>query len=382
LRHQLSEKASTLKRQAVTKKPPSRAVRFVALVIVPLVVTVALLLLAEGTVRLRQWMKFGTIDSLADLYRTDDRIGLRVLKSGVKIGKVSINSAGFRGPEIKQPKPAGTLRLAFLGASTTFCAEVSSDAAVWPQLVVEILRDRFPEANFDFVNGGVPGYTVASSRRNLRHRVAALQPDIVVVYHATNDLSGEVNGLARQAGFMGPKSDAGPGWLERNSLLWELAVKNIRVMSAIRASRTGSGRLRIDAEVLGANFRSELGLLLREASSTGARVAVASFSTQLRASQTPEQQERAAVSALVYMPFMSLDGLLAGYARYNQIIGEAARAEGALLIDGHDRIPGDSVHFVDSVHFTDEGSRAMANRVADALISDPAIGELIHRRHR
>ena len=58
------------------------------------------------------------------------------------------------------PKPPGRVRLAFIGASTTFCAEVSSDAAAWPDLVVETLHGRFPGTRFDYVNGGVPGYAV------------------------------------------------------------------------------------------------------------------------------------------------------------------------------------------------------------------------------
>ena len=361
--------------------PASRAVRIVGLVIVPLVLVLVLVLLAEGAVRLRQWTKFGTTASFTDLYRTDERIGLRVLKPNLKVGKVSTNAAGFRGPEITQPKPAHTVRLAFLGASTTYCAEVSSDAAVWPQLVVEELRRRFPETTFDFVNGGVPGYTVASSRKNLRHRVAALQPDIIVVYHATNDLSGEVNELAQQAGLSEPRPATGPGWLERNSLLWELVAKNLRVMAALRAEKSGSDqRLVVDASKLGGNFRNELATLLQEATATGARVAVATFSTHLRPGHTAEQQERAAVSALVYMPFMSLDGLLVGYARYNEVIVDAARAEHALLIDGDDLIPGDPIHFVDTVHFTDQGSLAMAKRVLDALIADQGIRDLIQRK--
>lgn len=357
------------------------AVRVVAYAVLPLLAVLLLVLAAEGAVRLRQWLKHGTTASFSELYRTDERIGLRVLKPNLRIGGLSTNSAGFRGPEIAQPKPAGTVRLAFLGASTTYCAEVSSDAMVWPQLVVDELRRRFPGTDFDFVNGGVPGYSVASSLKNLRHRVAVLEPDIVVVYHATNDLSGEVNRLAREAGLAGAPSPGGPSWLERHSLLWELATKNLRVRAALNDEKAGTRRLQVESSRLGAEFRRDLGTLLQEAKAGGARVAVATFASHLRPGQSPLQQERAAVSALVYMPFMTLNGLVAGYARYNELINEAARAEGALLIGGEDRIPGDPAHFVDTVHFTDQGSRAMAERVIDALYADPAVRSLIDQ-HR
>ena len=354
----------------------SSAVKWTALVLVLVLGLALVLLVAEGGVRLRQWIRTGTAQSFTDMYRTDETIGLRVLNPGFRSRAISINRSGFRGPEIATPKPKGVIRVAFLGASTTFCAEVSSDAAVWPSIVVERLRQAYPQARFDFVNGGVPGYIVAASRKNLKHRVAALEPDIIVVYHATNDLSGEVRQRAIQAGIPGAAQAGRQSWLERHSLLWELVVKNLRVWEVQRDAGHAQ-RLSVDAKELGRWFEPELGALLREAKSTGARVAVATFSTRLRADQAVETQRQAAVSALVYMPFMSIDGLVAGYRRYNDIIRSAAASEGVLLIGDEERIPGDAAHFVDSVHFSDAGSRAMADRVVAALASDDNIAQRI-----
>ena len=56
-------------------------------------------------------------------------------------------------------KPPGTYRIAFLGGSTTYCAEVSGDDKTWPYLVVEALKAGYPDRRFDYVNVGVPGYT-------------------------------------------------------------------------------------------------------------------------------------------------------------------------------------------------------------------------------
>ena len=91
-------------------------------------------------------------------------------------------------------------------------------------------------------------------------------------------------------------------------------------------------------------------------------------------------QLKAAASAFVYMPLMSIDGLLAGYARYNEIIGKVARAEGALLVGGENTIPGDATHLVDSVHFSNAGSRAMATRAHAALVADAKVLELMRAR--
>lgn len=360
---------------------PNATVRWAAYIVVPLVLALLLALAAEGVVRARQWSRLGTASSFTELYRTDASIGLRVLVPGAQVGRIAVNQAGFRGPEVVQPKPAGTLRLAFLGASTTFCAEVSGNDAVWPQLVAEDLRRRFPGVAIDFVNGGVPGYTVDSSRKNLRHKVAALQPDVIVVYHATNDLSAEVRERAVAQRLIADPARQRPGWLERNSLLWELVLKNLRVRAAQQDPGPGTvAKLQVDPTTLGEGFRNDLAALLGEARATGAHVAVATFSTHLRPGQDAEQARRAAVSAMVYMPFMSLDGLLAGYARYNEVIAQTARSAGVTLIGGETLIPGDPVHFVDSVHFSDAGSRAMARRVADALAEDAQVLALVNAR--
>jgi lysophospholipase L1-like esterase len=332
--------------------------------------------LAEGFVRLRQWAKYGTATSYDSLYKIDEASGLQTLVPGARVGKITINASGFRGPEIEMPKPPGRVRLAFIGASTTFCAEVSSDAAAWPDLVVERLHGRFPGTRFDYVNGGVPGYAVRESIVNLQHRIDPLGPDVVIIYHATNDLSGEVNQLAADQGLA--VADIGPpGFLSRHFLLWELVAKNLRVLSAQKDGDLRKDRVLLDEARFGAGFERDLRELVELSQRGGRLVAMATFSTQLRVEQSTEARKRAAVSALVYMPSIGLDSLLFGYGRYNDIIRTVARERGALLIDGENAIPGDPVNFIDAVHFTDAGSRRMADRVSNALAGAPAFERLV-----
>src|SRR5262249_49783051 len=94
----------------------------------------------------------------------------------------------------------------------------------------------------------------------------------------------------------------------------------------------------------------------------------------------PDVQRAAASSALFYMPFMDLPGLLAGYAEYNRVIREVAHARGAILIEGEDSIPGDDRHFNDSVHMVDPGLKLQAERVLRGLLAAPAFQELLAQR--
>jgi lysophospholipase L1-like esterase len=74
---------------------------------------------------------------------------------------------------------------------------------------------------------------------------------------------------------------------------------------------------------------------------------------------------------------MTPDGLLAAFARYNEIIAEVAQEEGVFMIGGESLIPGDNEHFNDSVHFKDAGSRVMARRVSEALLRFPGFQDLV-----
>lgn len=355
----------------------SRSAKWVLLVGLTLVLLAMIAAAAEVAIRFRQTLRYGSADTVEALYTPDSRICLRVPIASLRSGRIQTNSLGFRGPEIVLPKPAGTTRIAFLGASTTWCGEVSGNDQVWPHLVAAQMRRAYPRATIDYVNGGVPGYTVESSIKNLNYRVAQLDPDVIVIYHATNDLSGELHNLAVINGLMPDSEVQARSWLSSHSLLWNLAQKNFSIWLAKKKSEANIGLLEVEPAALGDGFGRELTTLVRAAQQHSKVVALATFATQLRVGQTAEQQLQASSSALYYMPFMTPAGLVKSYRRYNEIITEVAHATGAVLIGGEEDIPGDSLHFADTVHFTDAGSQAMAVRVTKALTLAPEIGTLL-----
>jgi lysophospholipase L1-like esterase len=357
--------------------PLSHRQKVVLSTLLVLLVVVLMLTLAEGTVRVRQWVKYGHFSHLDDIYAMDQETGLRVPRSGASTGTIHINSLGFRGPPVSQLKTAGQLRLAFLGASTTFCAEVSSDELTWPHLVSETINNNASGVTVDYVNGAVPGYTVQSSLMNLRERITPLEPDVIIIYHATNDLSRETRSLAEKQGIYRAGTADEMSWLAEHSLLWFLVEKNLRLRSLREKTTDMKQRLEFSPSQLGSQFEADLKELVTEAKKVSSMVALVTFSHRIRAGQTPEQQLEAAGSALYYMPFMSPPALIDSFARYNEIITEVARETGVLLIDGEELIPGDGEHFNDTVHFKDAGSRAMARRVSEALLRLPALQELL-----
>lgn len=336
-----------------------------------------ILLAAEGAIRIRQTLKYGSTESIEDYWVIEPKSGLRVPRASFSSGRISINSLGFRGPEIAVPKPPGTVRIAFLGASTTWCGEVSGNDYVWPKLVTDELGQQFAGARLDYVNAGVPGYTLASMLKNLEHRVAPLQPDVIVIYEAASNFSSEMRELAAQRGIIREAKMQELSWLGRYSVLWNLVEKNLLIWRAQQAAKDSQGRLEADISNLGREYRQGLTELVRAAQQHSKLVVVVTFSTQLRRDQPAAQQIRAAESAFFYMPFVTPKLLIDGYARYNEVAREVAMETNVALIGGENDIRGDAINFTDTVHFSDAGSKAMAQRVQRGLAASPAWNKLL-----
>lgn len=330
-------------------------------------VLVVLLLLGEAAVRVRQYLKYGTFDRIHVLEAEEDG-GLRLPPAGRDTGAIRINSKSFRGPEIEEPKPEGRIRLAFLGGSTTFCAEVSGNEAAWPALVTAGLGELYPEREFDYVNAGVPGYTTETSMKNYEQRVRQLEPDVLFVYHATNDITSDTRKAAKRQGAYTDHADS-DSWLAKLSLAWYLVEKNLAFRQRSEGARESGGKLALEDD-LTARFERQLGELIDAGYESCALVVVPTFSIRARRSQPRDEQFRALESAFYYMPYMTVETTLEAFDRYNAVIREVAPAHGALLVEVAERIPADDEHFADTVHFTDAGSAEMATVVLEALLGD------------
>jgi lysophospholipase L1-like esterase len=275
-------------------------------------------------------------------------------------------------------KPNDTVRIAFVGASVSFSEEVSGNDHTWPELVTAALRQSFTGVHFDYINGGVPGYTIQAMLRNLTYRIAPLRPDIILI-EGGNDMSGEMRDLALQQGILKDTKMHEMTWPSRYSVLWLLSEKNLLVWAAQRDVQANQGRLKVDTHRIGDQYRRDLTELVQAAQKSARLVAVLTFSAQPRSEQPPDQQMRASASSFFYLPFITPTVLIDGIARYNQIVREVAGDTGAMLIEHENDIPGDPAHFVDTFHLTDAGSEAMAERVSGSLKSSAEFRQIVQQ---
>lgn len=97
---------------------------------------------------------------------------------------ISINSLGFRGPEINREKPPGTIRVLCLGDSLTF-GDFVNDDETFPYRLQEISRQE--KKLIEFVNGGVGGSTIIDQFFFLKKGME-IDPDIVILTFFLNDI--------------------------------------------------------------------------------------------------------------------------------------------------------------------------------------------------
>ncbi len=342
-----------------------------------LIGSVALLLAAlaaETAVRMRLYFQTGTFGFLNALVE-DEASGLMIPRPGRVTTKMRIDSRGFRSPEIEQPKPPGRVRIAFLGGSTTFCTEVTGNENTWPSLVAEGVRRAYPELDLDYVNAAVPGYATDSILLNLDRRVAPLEPDVIVICEATNDLTKDSRVLAFEQGLYTGHGDE-EDWLSGYSLAWALLRKNLTYRARLAQASEARDTLAFDPVELARVFHDHLGALVVRAQELAPVVVLLTFTQRARAGQSSEQLLVASSSSLYYMPYMSPEKIRDAFAAYNRTIRGVAAEQGVLLVAGEDEIPADDAHFTDSVHFTAEGCRAMASRVLGRLIGAPEFERL------
>ena len=331
------------------------------------VLVLGALLLCEAALRVRAYIRYGTLGmSVRDpMIHFDEAADLFVPTPGYRIQgnqvNISINSLGFRGDEFTREKPHNTVRIAVLGASTTFNAEVSSNHATWPHRLQETLRAAHPGLGIEVINASLGGYVSSDNLKSLRHRVLPLEPDLVIYYEANNEIVRDTRELAMQQGLI---ADGGrpPRIVElaRYSLMFDLAYKNLAILVRGR-SESGRKMDNVPTE-LPRRFIQTLDEMRQELDRKGIPFMVSTFIVKYRRDQERSLQIANADVAFYYMPWMSIDGLLSAMDVYNQAILDFAASRRLHVVDDRYAIPPTAEYFTDCMHLADKGAEAMAAR--------------------
>lgn len=298
----------------------------------------------------------------------------------------TVDSYGFIStPEIETAKPAGVVRIAFLGGSSTAgTGRNLKDEDTWPWQVVEKLRAEGRKV--DFINGALGGYTSFESYGRLWSRIRNFSPDIVVVYHGWNELYyfADVDHIASWRtlpdGSWSFETEhvvqVYKPWRIDPFIKWSQWLTRLRLRFSTRVmgeagqgvKESGPKELAHDFDPRGLEiWRTNLELLASTCRIIGARLLVAKQATLFVPGLPPEQQKRCQFE----LHGMDLDAHVQAFEGIYRVIDEETPAADVVDVTALSGVP---ENFYDHVHPTPLGASRIADVMYDRL--EPVVREM------
>ncbi len=355
-------------------------------------------IIGEVAVRKREVNRDSPPGTMPLLFYREGRLRHAMVRNYQYFGWVSINGHGFRGEPVSIDKPAGTIRVMAVGGSTTFDTQTTGDDRTWPARLEHWLQEALPNGpDVEVVNAGVPGYGVIDNSIRFLTELYLFCPDIVLLYHAHNDLlaafqagSGERNPLGSTTRAARPNeiqtTTPWTAWLERNSLLYTKVLARWRAMQNARRKTGLPDNLgRPEAEPANANAWTD-----RIVRGAGA------FETNLRffAALVRTRDAKLVIPEVTYVGH---GGMIAGDP-VRRVVANYFGFSSPIVVEGYEAFDAAArtvaeetgAHYIptrdfglatlewyaeeDAIHFNDEGSERMARRLADALVTSHLVG--------
>lgn len=298
-------------------------------------------------------------------------------RPGLGMDGKTVNRHGFVStPEVPLAKPRGTVRLLFLGESSTAGTGVGlTDRETWPWQTAELLRQRTGR-EVDFLNGAASGYTTFESYGRLWSRDRLFSPDVVVVMHGWNELQyfarmdrllewrrledgGWSFDVLRVAGDYPPWP--GDRLIGRSQLLTRSRLAVARALGSQYETPGGATPVReFDRRGLEV-FATHLALMAQTCETIGARLFVVKQPTLMIPGGSPEHRRRCRIN----YHGLDYEGRVAAMAALHRAIDENVARESVIDLTA---MSGRLDLFHDAVHPTPEGATEMARRVAARLV--------------
>jgi lysophospholipase L1-like esterase len=284
--------------------------------------------------------------------------------------RATINSLGFRGPEVSAVKPPGTFRIVTVGGSTTYGLYTSADEKTWPARLQAHLR-MAGHPDVEVINAGAPGWTLRISLTNLELKVWDLQPDLVVCYHNFNDLI-DLGSQESAARYIADAQIDDVSQLYRpppNSLL-EMSALFQFIKSRLRDDYETFVDKRDDLDPQGLlAFEQNLRRLVRRAREQGAEVVLCTYPTSFRPTYEESQQAQVPELERWYdsLSPMTYPVLMEGIERNNDTIRRVGQDLAVPVVELAETMPHDVSLYMSPIHHSDAGEEAVASRIAADL---------------
>lgn len=321
---------------------------------------------------------FGEYTYESRLY-TYDQYGLTGRPNG-EYEKWSLNSLGMRGPHVDSAPAPGVTRIVCLGASETF-GLLEAPGNEWPRQLEAALREQGTDA--EVLNAALAGMTLRPRIDHFRHRIIALKPDLAVLMLEYASYVGVARRSAsHRAGGQEARADGGQvaaGGVDTSlRLVQKLKDAVLPRLPApigafvqgeifgykLRRARREFGDLfqasRTVTDLQTAEFAADVDRFIAAARERGVDVLLLAPAIRL--------DEETVTDFTVNWPLIHPDWLRDAEQRLVRVAQQVADSAGVQLLNLDSVLgPRKRELMVDSFHFTDEGARAVAAAVAEAV---------------
>jgi lysophospholipase L1-like esterase len=262
---------------------------------------------------------------------------------------VSVDKHGFLSEDntLGFVKEKNEIRIATIGGSTTANINLPFNEN-WPGYIGHLIQKMFPEKKISVINAGTPGFDTTQSIGNLALRVMPFRPDIVIIYHAYNDLKAIRPGIfmpdyshvhTKPYGF---HKKPNPFIMALHKSMFYVRMRNqvrkFKDSKRIDESTGDEKRLSyIPTEAITA-FENNIRILISIAKSGGASVILSSFATLYDPNQAwPSKDEALANMSdfqkknfpglYKFTPGLTIPAIFDGLKRYNKVLHNIAVQE-------------------------------------------------------
>ncbi len=313
--------------------------------------------------------------------------------------EISIDHHGFlsKNNELELTKKNNEIRIATIGGSTTANVNLTFDQN-WPGYLGNLIQQEFPEKIIRVINAGIPGFDTAQSIGNLALRVMPFKPDIVIIYHAYNDLKAIRNNNDFKPDYSHIHSTPFGFHKEpslfiktlSNSMLYVKSRNLFREMKkndqeVLNKANNKNRLFSIPKEAKNA-FEEHIKTLVAIAKSGGASVVLSSFATlhdpNLNWNSPNDTVEHLSLLQVYdieglfhFIPGLAIPAIFEGINQYNETLHRVSIQDNTGWIDNGKLVPHEDPYFVDRVHFSSVGAKLMAENFF------PLVKKIIRNAH-
>jgi len=272
--------------------------------------------------------------------------------------EIRTNVYGLRSPPVSVRKPAGTIRIAVIGASTVMGAYAPKNEDTFSSRLGRLLELSHPTIHMEVINAGIPGYGLSDETQMLEKMILPLHPDIVIVYSGFNDFAEYCRNQPMTQSHRVRGERLGlplinlPSWL----MSVEMIHKNTVVLRPSLASKSHLPAEAVDLTP----YKQKIEELIQVAKQANVKLVFSTNARAFRRDQPLPVQEELSETARYYYPCFDTAGLNTLHERHNKAILEVTKSYDIPSVRLDDLIPGGRRYFVDSNHFSNEGEKKAA----------------------